>query len=79
MKFKSAVMLLAGALFAGGCMLGPNYTKPESQLPAASQEDFSIFTSAKWWEVFNDPVLNKMEEEAIAYNKDLQVAIARVD
>ncbi len=79
MKFKSAVMLLAGALFAGGCMLGPNYTKPESQLPAASQEDFSIFTSAKWWEVFNDPVLNKMEEEALAYNKDLQVAIARVD
>ena len=79
MKFKSAVMLLAGALFAGGCMLGPNYTKPESQLPAASQENFSIFTSAKWWEVFNDPVLNKMEEEALAYNKDLQVAIARVD
>lgn len=79
MKFKSAVMLLAGALFAGGCMLGPNYTKPESQRPAASQEDFSIFTSAKWWEVFNDPVLNKMEEEALAYNKDLQVAIARVD
>ena len=79
MKFKSAVMLLAGALFAGGCMLGPNYTKPESQLPAASQEDFSIFTSAKWWEVFNDTVLNKMGEEALAYNKDLQVAIARVD
>lgn len=79
MKFKQISLLLAGALLAGGCMMGPNYKKPETQLPAASQEDLSIFTSAKWWEVFDDPVLNKMEEEALTYNKDLQVAIARVD
>lgn len=79
MKLKQFALLFAGALFAGGCMLGPNYKKPETQLPAASQEDFSIFTTTKWWEVFEDPVLNKMEDEALAYNKDLQLAIARVD
>ena len=71
MKLKQFALLFAGALFAGGCMLGPNYKKPETQLPAASQEDFSIFTTTKWWEVFEDPVLNKMEDEALAYNKDL--------
>jgi len=31
-----------------------------------------------WWTVFNDPVLNQLEEQAVASNQDLQGAIARV-
>ena len=79
MKFKQIAVLLAAAVCSAGCLLGPNYSKPQTQLPESSQEDFSIFTNAKWWEIFNDPVLDKMEQEALTYNKDLQLAIARVD
>ncbi len=63
-----------------GCMLGPNYKQPELDLPTgAAADNFSIFTNAKWWEVFDDPVLNQLEADALAYNKDLKAAVARVD
>ncbi len=80
MKIKRLGAVLAAAVWLGGCMLGPNYKQPEQDLPQGQQsEDFSIFTSAKWWEVFQDPVLNQLEAEALEHNKDLQAAIARVD
>lgn len=80
MKKIKILAVLTAACFSVGCMLGPNYKQPQSDLPEGiSSDNFSIFTHAKWWEVFNDPVLNSMEEEALNYNKNLQVAIARVD
>ncbi len=73
-SFGMVIALLAG------CMLGPNYKKPEEDLPAgAAATDTKVFTQAKWWEVFEDPVLNALETEALTYNYDLQAAVARVD
>lgn len=67
-------------MLLAGCMLGPNYKQPELDLPTGEAADhFSIFTNAKWWAVFDDPVLNQLETDALAYNKDLQAAAARVD
>ena len=72
--FLGAVLLLAG------CLMGPNYKQPELDLPTGQAADnFSIFTNAQWWTVFDDEVLNQLETEALAYNKDLQAAVARVD
>ncbi len=80
MNVKRLACALAGTLLLGGCMLGPNYKQPEQDLPqGTSAENFSVFTNAKWWEVFQDPVLNSLEAEALAHNQDLQAAIARVD
>lgn len=31
-----------------------------------------------WWEVFEDPTLNQLEEQAIAYNYDLKAAFERI-
>lgn len=70
---------LVTALLAG-CMLGPNYKRPETDLPkGAEAKDLNAFTQQNWWTVFNDPVLNALEEQALTYNYDLQAAIARVD
>lgn len=78
LKKISALTLSAGLL--AGCMLGPNYKQPEWDFPTGMESDrFSVFTNVKWWEVFEDPVLNSFEQEALAYNKDLQAAVARVD
>lgn len=80
MKFNQISALLAACVLAGGCMMGPNYRKPQVDLPEeTASADYSVFTTVKWWEAFNDPILNQMEEEALQYNKDLRVAMARVD
>lgn len=80
MKFNQISALLAACVLTGGCMMGPNYRKPLVDLPEeTASADYSVFTTVKWWEAFNDPILNQMEEEALQYNKDLRVAMARVD
>ncbi|MDD7502010.1 MAG: efflux transporter outer membrane subunit [Elusimicrobia bacterium] len=72
--------LLGAVLLLAGCLMGPNYKQPELDLPTGQAADnFSIFTNAQWWTVFDDEVLNQLETEALAYNKDLQAAVARVD
>ncbi|WP_424244643.1 multidrug efflux system outer membrane protein [Elusimicrobium posterum] len=80
MKTKYLIFLCAAICFLGACLMGPNYKSPELDLSKNySTDNFSIFTNAKWWEVFEDPVLNKLEEEALEHNKDLQAAMAAVD
>lgn len=80
MTFKRIFPALAGVLLLSGCLMGPNYKRPDMDMPdAPTTDNFSIFTKAKWWEVFNDPVLNQLEADALEYNKDLQAAMARVD
>lgn len=72
--------LLGVVLLLAGCLMGPNYKQPELDLPTGQAADnFSIFTNAQWWTVFDDEVLNQLETEALSYNKDLQAAVARVD
>src|SRR5687768_2180055 len=70
---------LAAALLAG-CTVGPNYTRPEVDLPA----DYGIAPAAtpapqRWWTVFNDPVLEQLVEEALARNRDLRAAAERIE
>lgn len=73
-------LLAFSLVYLGGCMLGPSYKRPDLDLPAGESGDtFGIFTTAKWWDVFEDPVLNALENEGLTYNQDLQAAIARVD
>jgi len=77
MKYIKYVLL---AVLTAGCTLGPNYKKPTADLPAgADAKEVAVFTQQNWWTLFGDPVLNGMEEQALAYNWDLQAAIARVD
>ena len=72
------------ALLFAGCAVGPNYTPPETALPASwSQQpapglirgDTDI---SRWWTVFNDPLLDELIEQARLNNLDLKTAYARV-
>ena len=69
-------------MMLAGCAMGPDYTKPGLDLPAAGDAEYSHiapFTALDWWKLFNDPTLDRIELEALAYNRDLRSAIARVD
>jgi outer membrane protein, multidrug efflux system len=65
--------------------LAPTYEPPQYVVPA-SWHGSSPFVEAKpsdgelrqdWWRVFDDPVLNNLEEQAMAANPDLQAAAER--
>jgi NodT family efflux transporter outer membrane factor (OMF) lipoprotein len=65
--------------------LAPTYDPPQYVVPA-SWHGSSPFVEAKpsdgelrqdWWKLFNDPILNRLEEQAMAANPDLQAAAER--
>jgi len=71
---------LAVAALAGCMTVGPDYRRPKVDTPeqwpgAAGTEGIS----ATWWKAYGDPVLDRMVEDALAYNTDLRFAVARVD
>lgn len=79
-----AALVAAGLLSA--CAAGPDYKRPDLELPqgwttpqAATATAQSADTqSERWWGLYADPVLDRLEQEALAHNADLQVALARV-
>src|SRR4051812_7532518 len=68
-----------------GCALGPNYSKPETEVPAKYKEagDWVVARPAdavpkgKWWSAFNDPVLDTLISQVEVSNQDLKAAEAR--
>ena len=69
------VLLCMFALFAllvsSGCMkMGPDFHRPDTgiHIPTTFQyaptEAVTPLPEDRWWEVFNDPVLNEIVEEA---------------
>lgn len=80
MIFKKLAGAALCAMALAGCMMGPDYKRPQLDLPSSQPgEDFSIFQNYQWWEMFEDEQLNKLETEALLYNRDLRQAVARVD
>jgi outer membrane protein TolC len=84
-----ALPLLAAAVLSG-CSFAPRYTPPPVETPAAFKELTLVqstnlpgwklaeprdgFPRGKWWEVFNDPVLNSLEEQCTASNLNIQAS-----
>jgi multidrug efflux system outer membrane protein len=67
-----------------GCMLGPDYRRPPVPAPDAwrdgqSKEDPASLADLAWWELFEDEELRGLVRAALEANKDLRVAVARVD
>lgn len=70
-----------------GCMVGPKYQRPGVQKPTvyrgvenpAVAPDPQTLADTKWFDVFNDDVLQELIRQALVRNYDLREAIARVD
>ena len=85
-------MMFLALAFAGGCSIGPKYERPATQAPAAYKEltpaDFpqtdgwkvaqpsDAALHGKWWERFNDPELNALEEQVSVSNQNIAAAAA---
>lgn len=81
---KHLSLALAGAaLLVSGCVLGPDYERPAVDVPPAYRDSARLppdqsIANQPWWEVFQDPVLQKLIEESLSGNWQLKEAIARV-
>jgi multidrug efflux system outer membrane protein len=83
MSQRLKLTILISALLTG-CALGPDYNRPEINLPAqfASAADQNNEASAlknDWWSLYNDPVLNNLIETALKQNTDIRLAVARIE
>ena len=66
-----------------GCMVGPDYQRPQVPAPEAfanqTQEGLSTAeVETLWWHGFQDHTLNQLVDQALAHNHDLRVATARL-
>jgi NodT family efflux transporter outer membrane factor (OMF) lipoprotein len=65
-----------------GCMVGPKYQRPAAPAPPAFKEDAGwtpaqpadTLVRGKWWQVYNDPQLNALEEKINVSNESLKAA-----
>lgn len=83
--FLRTLPALAGVAVLGGCAIGPNYAAPKITAPASYMGQGAVLARPEsaapvdaWWRGFNDPVLDKMVDRALAQNLDLTQAAARV-
>lgn len=79
---RTVAAVAACTLLACGCAVGPDYTRPEVEVPPAWRIEYpqaAAVANMRWWEQFNDPVLNELIDISLRENRDLVVAAARVD
>src|SRR5258708_7374766 len=78
-----AIVIIAIALatmLLAGCTVGPDFKRPEVELPKEyGVAQAPLPPAERWWSLFNDPVLERLVDEALAANHDLKAAAARVE
>ena len=76
------ILVLMSAGLAGCSLRGP-YEAPEATPVVVRNADPALFVAQvydpRWWRQFDDPVLERLEEEVLRSNHDVRMAVARVD
>ncbi|HEY7322980.1 MAG TPA: efflux transporter outer membrane subunit [Candidatus Binatia bacterium] len=68
--------------FTSGCMVGPDYQRPQIDTPQAwrvEDKNVQAITNTSWWEQYNDPVLNELVQSGLQNNYDVKIAAARIE
>ena len=79
--------LLTLGLLLTGCAVGPDYSRPAIATPEVYRGDSpnpsaaastQLLGDQKWWDVFQDPVLQQLIRTALQQNYDVRIAASRV-
>ena len=81
---KRGAAILAIALF-GGCAVGPDYERPDAEVPQAYKEAGAWklaqpqdeASRGKWWEIFKDPQLGALLEQVEISNQNVLASEAQ--
>jgi multidrug efflux system outer membrane protein len=87
-RLRPLIAVVMASSLVAGCMVGPNYHKPDVQTPAVyhdlqgtpqAQVQDASYADLPWWQVFSDPVLQDLIRTALKQNYDLQTATERIN
>jgi NodT family efflux transporter outer membrane factor (OMF) lipoprotein len=87
-KFWLFAVILAGFSALTGCTVGPHYARPTATVPPAYREEPPGWKTAqpsdqiakgKWWEIYQDPQLNALEEKVNVSNQTLKASVAQFE
>ena len=73
---------LALTLFFIGCTVGPDYVRPDLDVPASfdnANQDARQTTNKAWWGQYQNPALNALIDEALANSHDIGIAAANIE
>src|SRR4029077_909138 len=81
-RWSPLAILTPGLLLIAGCSVGPKYVKPTTEIPPAYKElgnwkpaqPSDQAQKGNWWEIFQDPQLNSLEEKLSVSNQTLRAA-----
>jgi len=82
---KRAITIISVAfliIYLAGCKVGPNYEQPQLDNPETFRFDTTqtdTIVNLKWWDLFEDPVLDTLIVIALEENKDVLQAAARIE
>lgn len=81
-KLRPLLLSFLLAILVAGCMVGPKLEKPE----VASEEQFRFDSLAgdsminlEWWNLYNDPMLDTLIYMALEHNRDVLMAMSRIE
>ena len=85
--FKSSVSALTAALVLAGCSLAPTYERPmapvapvfDHQDPAQIEQELAALDALGWRDFFTDPYLQNLIELSLLNNRDLRIAVDRIE
>ncbi|WP_374625172.1 efflux transporter outer membrane subunit [Pandoraea sp.] len=72
------------AVLTGCTTVGPDYRTPTLDVPAhwieadAAMPDGDHDGLRTWWRAFQDPLLDRLVEQTLAHNQDMDIALARL-
>jgi outer membrane protein, multidrug efflux system len=86
MRARPIFRVMGVTMLLAGCAVGPDYHRPSADIAPAWQPAEPWHEAApgdtalkgRWWELFEDPALNPLVEQALAGNQNLRVAAARL-
>ena len=80
-SWRAPALVLTAAL--AGCMVGPDYRRPATELPGAfpGADSGAAAQTVRddWWRLFDDAVLDDLVATALAANVDIAQAVARIE
>ena len=81
-RVRTCVLALLLAAPLSACMVGPDYRRPEVDVPVTwrlGATEAGEISNIAWWEQFQDPVVSSLVRTALENNRDLEIATANVD
>jgi len=93
LRYSLSLALGGVTLLSSACLVGPKYQRPSAPVPAVYKElsppdsaQANVWKQAqpsdgaargKWWEIYNDPNLNALEEQVSISNQNILAAEAQ--